>query len=376
MELLNVIILLGALQGFISSAQLLFGKTRTVSYRLLGVLILLISLACLNMYLLEIGLAMKSGLWSDISIVVPLVLAMLIGPLIYLYMKSLIIPGFVFKEKFRVHFYPAILDLVPRIIGGAFLIAREGNWLTKEEAISWFRTMDMVDMYLDIPRWISVSVYVLLAWQVYIAHSAKSDAVNKHWARKFLWSFSIFQSIWLLHLIPYVTPALSDELIRVVNWYPVYIPLAAMVYWLGINGFLLRSNLRGESPKPLSLSAAQIEETRAKLLQSMERDRLYLDPAFNLSLLVSHTGIPQKIISSVLNQQIGKSFNEFVNGYRIEAVKQRLGDDQNHLTITGIAFECGFNSQATFQRAFKSLTGKTPTEYLTDSKTRSNSSQI
>lgn len=63
------------------------------------------------------------------------------------------------------------------------------------------------------------------------------------------------------------------------------------------------------------------------------------------------TGIAQKVISAVLNQQLNKSFSEFVNEYRITEVKKRLLEPQrDNLTIVGLAYECGFNSQSTFQR--------------------------
>jgi AraC-like DNA-binding protein len=62
---------------------------------------------------------------------------------------------------------------------------------------------------------------------------------------------------------------------------------------------------------------------------------------------------------------LNKSFNEFINEYRIEEVKKRLLEKGNeHLTIAGLALECGFNSQATFQRSFKNATGVSPKEYL------------
>lgn len=61
---------------------------------------------------------------------------------------------------------------------------------------------------------------------------------------------------------------------------------------------------------------------------------------------------------------MGKSFNEFVNEYRVNAFKQEaMQPKMSHLTIAGIAFECGFNSQATFQRTFKQITGMSPSEF-------------
>ena len=96
----------------------------------------------------------------------------------------------------------------------------------------------------------------------------------------------------------------------------------------------------------------------------MIKDRLFLNPNLKLQDIVNHTNVSQKIISAVLNQHIGKTFNEFVNSYRIEEFKSRLlGENDQNLTITGIAFECGFNSQATFQRTFKAFTQLSPKEF-------------
>ena len=97
----------------------------------------------------------------------------------------------------------------------------------------------------------------------------------------------------------------------------------------------------------------------------MEEEKIWLDPALNLSLLSSQTGVPSKTISAVLNQQLNISFNEFINSYRINAIKARLlSPEDKNLTIAGLAYECGFNSQPTFQRAFKSIQGESPSEFL------------
>ncbi len=97
----------------------------------------------------------------------------------------------------------------------------------------------------------------------------------------------------------------------------------------------------------------------------MEEDQLYLDPELSLDKVVTYLKIDQKTISHVLNQHLHQSFNNFVNGYRIEEVKRRLQENRDtHLTLTGIAFECGFNSQATFQRTFKQFTQLTPKAFI------------
>jgi AraC-like DNA-binding protein len=97
----------------------------------------------------------------------------------------------------------------------------------------------------------------------------------------------------------------------------------------------------------------------------MEKEQLYLDPELNLNHLAAHLDIHPKMLSAVLNQVLQKGFSEYVNAWRVEAVKRMILDpDKQHLTITGIAYDCGFNSQPTFQRAFKAATGQTPSNYI------------
>ena len=179
--------------------------------------------------------------------------------------------------------------------------------------------------------------------------------------------FIIFQVIWLCYLIPYVIPRYSDKLLDFFDWYPVYIPMSILIYWLGIKGYIVSQAQNGNHRnRKSSLLDKQLSEGLVdRLKKVMEEEKLWMDPALNLSMLSTHTGIPAKTISAVLNQHLNKSFNEFINSYRIAAIKSRLLSSTNkNLTIAGLAYECGFNSQPTFQRAFKSIQGESPSEFL------------
>jgi len=152
------------------------------------------------------------------------------------------------------------------------------------------------------------------------------------------------------------------------DWYPVYVQLAVLIYWLGIRGYLVSRTAPAPAKTRVShamLPQEMIEQTVTALRIAMEKDKLYLDPALNVSLLAGYTGMSPKNISAVLNQQLHKSFNEFVNEYRVLAIKERLLDGgTQQLTIAGLAYEGGFNSLPTFQRAFKTILGQTPKEFL------------
>ncbi|MEO7988419.1 MAG: helix-turn-helix transcriptional regulator [Chryseolinea sp.] len=367
----NIIILLGALQGLIIGALLFFKKGGTHANRILAILILIISMACFNIYLMEIGARYSYSFWAAIEVYIPFIIAMPIGPLIFFNTKANLNSTFRISSTDRIHFYPLILDLIPNITFILFAIGLLMGFLSEEDRTNWRYFADEYNTYIDIPRWISISIYVLLAKREIDLITLNSNEIKKslRWPKRFVFVFLMFQLIWLLHLIPYVIPGVSDSLLKLVGWYPIYIPLAVMVYWLGINGYLVSQAKSRETSasKPLALSDDVVNQTKNILRQAMEEDKLFLDPLFNLTALVHHTGIQQKIISSVLNQHLGKSFNDFVNEYRVNEVKKKLvKSDYNHLTITGIAMECGFNSQATFQRTFKHIVGQSPREFQSE----------
>ncbi len=89
--------------------------------------------------------------------------------------------------------------------------------------------------------------------------------------------------------------------------------------------------------------------------------RAYREMRLNRARLAKKVGIGEHHLSRVINHHFGMSFNELINGYRIEEAKERLKGEAT--PITTIAFEVGFNSIASFNRVFKAKVGVSPTEF-------------
>lgn len=97
----------------------------------------------------------------------------------------------------------------------------------------------------------------------------------------------------------------------------------------------------------------------------MENKKPYLEPELTLSELSSQLSTNTSFLSKVINDGTGKNFNDFINAYRVKDVINKLNaGEQKSQTLLGIAYDAGFNSKATFNRAFKKNTGKTPKEYM------------
>jgi len=369
----DTLILLGAIQGFIVSG-LLYRRSRSLSvpsHRILSILIFLLALACLDIFLTKQPWTTNTTTGAVLSAIIPMIIIMPVGPLVFFYVRSCLDPQFRIGRRERRHFYPAAIDVFPQVLAILYIIALLTGLLRKQYALGTF--IDEYDTWSDVPRWISLVIYLWLSAR-YIAKKEANPA-NLAWAKKFVRIFILFSVIWLLFLLPYEIPRYSGWLLGTFDWYPIYLPVVFMIYWLGVKGYFISYQvitypkdiaplIPGKIARP-SFQQDVIDQTIATLKRSMEEDKLWLNPDLNLPMLARHSHIAPKTLSAVLNQYMDKTFNEFVNEYRILEVKKRLLlPETRALTIAGLAYECGFNSLPTFQRAFKSMIGQSPKEYL------------
>ncbi|HNX97044.1 MAG TPA: two-component regulator propeller domain-containing protein [Candidatus Aminicenantes bacterium] len=106
--------------------------------------------------------------------------------------------------------------------------------------------------------------------------------------------------------------------------------------------------------------AAEIEE---RLLMAFATDRLFLDPGMTLKKLAEKLRVHPNYLSQIINEK-GRSFSQFINGYRIEEARKQLLDPQKrNVSILSIAYDTGFYSKSVFNTAFKKITGQTPSQF-------------
>lgn len=369
----DTIILLGILQGFILSVML-YRSRRQPANRYLSALILLITLSSLNIYCIDASWINTNPVLNVLASYLPLVVVMPMGPLIWLYVRASTDPQNGIQVHDRRHFYTVAVDLLPYCL---VLLADIGSWTYLVSASQRGSISDFIDhynVYADIPRWLSITVYCW--WSLRYLQQIQLMNRTNQWLRQFLYGFLAFCAIWLLYLVPYAIPATRQALLETFNWYPIFVPLAILIYWLGMKGYLvgLTGTVVTEETTPMVTPVPRLQEDAVerwlpRLTGAMESGKLYLDPELTVAQLAASADLSPKLVSTLLNQYLGKSFSTFVNEYRLAAFRQRVVEQPaSNLTISGMAAECGFSSPATFQRIFKQMTGTTPSQYIQDAR--------
>jgi TolB-like protein/AraC-like DNA-binding protein/Tfp pilus assembly protein PilF len=125
------------------------------------------------------------------------------------------------------------------------------------------------------------------------------------------------------------------------------------------------SELEAPKPKNALLDDETVAKYSTRLLDHLSKKSPYLNPNLSLRDLANQIEVHPNHLSWLLNNAIGKNFNEFINRYRVQSFKAKAKDPINkNVTIEGIAYESGFNSKTVFNTYFKKSTGVTPKQFL------------
>lgn len=122
-----------------------------------------------------------------------------------------------------------------------------------------------------------------------------------------------------------------------------------------------------EQPKYQSsgLAGEQARALADAIRNVMENTTAYCDCNFSLAVLADLVGSNSKYVSQVINDTFHKTFNDYVNPYRIHLACARFADTEHygHLTMKAVAESVGFKSYSSFVSVFRKVTGITPSLY-------------
>jgi AraC-like DNA-binding protein len=279
------------------------------------------------------------------------------GSLLYFYVSSYLDKNFTLKRKDWIHFLPVVLEFV----FSNFIKIQNFYWDGTKESLSYAGYWGYV-IWEHTPFQLIVSLGLVLFY-IHLSYKRLGEETNlreegSQWLRRILTSFRMFAVVVLLAgLVDYF---FLDYAFNPVHVFPTYIGLAILTYWLGLEGFSRRNK-----PLPISKKTKQsVEEAKSlkeKLDEIMTAEALYKDSTLTVAKLAGRLNIQPYQLTQYLNEEEQLNFNDFVNAYRVEALKKALTDSAyDHLSLLGVAMEVGFNSKATFNRAVKKATGLTP----------------
>jgi AraC-like DNA-binding protein len=383
----HVVYVLGAAQGLFLAAVLASRQHASVPNRLLAAV----------MAVFSVDLAMAAYHASGTDAVFPALIGLdypagfLYGPLFYLYVRTLTEPRKKPRRRDLLHFLPfalLVLYLVP-----FYALSGAEKWALLQAPDARLRALAVVNP-LKLVHGLAYVVAVVARLRRHrrrvVETFSSTEHVTLNWLRNLtvgvvvmlataglLYALGAREAAPILGLAP---ASVFDDL--------TLLSVTVFVYAIGYLGlrqpaiFAPRTVPAEAAPAPvLPASEPEPEEVRpryarsgmdeataagieAALLALMEAERPYRRGDLTLQDLADALGVSPHNLTEVLNTRLGRSFYDFVNGYRVREAQARLADPTYaSWTVLAVGMEAGFNAKSSYNAVFKRATGMTPSQY-------------
>ena len=332
--------------------------------RILGTILFFLSYRLLVQILRLFGLGRYDG-WYYIM----LDFSWIHGALLYFYVKSYLTYNFRFKKTDILHFIPFVVQVAFSI----FVRLQNLYWEGTRESLSWLG-------YWGYVVWMNLSTIYFVASILIICYAYKAQSVIKivgenttvsgghlNWLNRVLLAFKVYFSIVLVILIVDLLVINKADFTSYFYftqfyYYPFFIGISGLTYWLGLAGYK-RKDVKFQKPPVTEEEREQLKIMANILDEAMTTNKWFRDPELSLNSLAAKLEVRPYVLTKCLNTVKQKKFNDYINELRVGELQLLLQQPKNQkFTLLSLAFESGFNSKSSFNRAVKKHLGIAPSE--------------
>lgn len=324
---------LGAFNGFLLSLYFaIHAKKKVFTNYYLSLLLLVLSIRIIK----SVFFYFNPDL-SNIFIQIGLSACVLIGPFLFLYLKSYTEDE---KPNWLRHVIP-YLGIVT-ILGFFYPYVEHrqlwSGWIITIICTQWF-------------------IYILLSLK-YLRPIIQKLKAKENLRKIDIWLLSIYLGVTLIWLA-YTTSAYTSYMAGALSFtFILYIIILLLIFRNSGEAAFFQEK---EKYKNKEIDKKTLDIIAQKLSIITEKE-LFLNPNFTLEEAAKELKVTKHILSQYVNETLGKSFSNLIKEHRIEKAKKLLETEKNY-TIESLGYDSGFNSKSTFFTAFKEITGLTPAAY-------------
>jgi len=357
MDLISTITIIGVIQGLFLSFNLLitsFKKALSYSKIFLGLLIFFLCLHCID------SLLTHTRLYYDyphfFAVKDPFIL--LYGPLLLLYIQSLIKHDFKLKWLHLLHVVPFVIFFVR--IAPLYLKSTAYKFAILDNMFESYSNVRDVEINLIFN--LHIFVYFVIALFILFQTYKKNQLLQPLLKRKDLRHITMILIIVFIVYCVNVIRFWTSYNANTVLWMPLTI--AILFFIIGYRSLqidkmvLVKANNQNIEDYNRSLKLVEDFDT------DMRNNKLYLNPNINLNSIADQLQTNRQYLSNAINNIKGLSFTKYINQYRVTKAKELLASqDYNIYSLEKIAKDSGFNSLSTFKRAFMEFEGISPSKF-------------
>ena len=330
-------------------------NTNERSTYLLSLLLFFMGLTLLNETLTSSGI---SNHFKNLYFI-PLNFSLAIAPLFSLFVKT----KFTRKIKYidYIHLVLPILQFIVYLSIGFRGIAYKSK-LWNESLFRNFLDLETILFSIGLIAYSIFCLYLIIK-----PHDAKYFWLEdlKAWLHRMVLVFLIIAALEMFVFIgEYLSANRFPELFFVFRTL-LFVLLISWIVYNAISLLYLNAIYHTLPQKKVnSITEHEFNHIESKLKHLMDEEKVFLNPDLSLGILAKYLDISEKNCSQFFSTSLQTNFNRYINKLRVEAFKEKVKSGKlNNLTLLAIAYDCGFDSKSTFNRAFKQLESMTPSAY-------------
>jgi AraC-like DNA-binding protein len=300
---------------------------------------------------------------------------LLLGPLFYFYVTSIVRPPIIYTMLDGLHFAPFILFvwIIPSVMP-EFLSFRQVHYgmLSTFDSfndnvtfIQYLYSAVFVLQFIHLLFYLFISYGTVRRYETNLAENYSSlNLANITWLKTVnILLFVILVLVTLFLALFFLKRSYNRDLD-----YLYVFPMTVLTYLIGykLAGVKWPAAIV-PSPKNTKYEKSSLKPDQAKtysreLEQLISTVKPFLNNELRLQELAEMLNIPPHHLSQVINEQLQTTFFDYINLHRVEEAKRLIKADKN-ATLLEIAFKSGFNNKTSFTNAFKKFTSQTPLEF-------------
>ena len=368
--MINILYSASGMLMLMFSVLLFTKKKRVKADVILGSWFIFILLGILSSYINHNELPVWTGFFELVDSSV-----FLHGPMLWLYTLMLTKSTHEFKKIDILHFVPFLISL-------GYLVS---PFFSSFEVSESGRNVVLILKMLSLLVYSLAALFRLRSYRREIEdYFSFTDKIQLDWLRFILIGLLV---IWTISVISQLSYGLKWIDIPQYGGYYTNLAISLFVLMLGFFGirqtqiFSLSEQKQVSNPAVTSSPGVEMTDSDAerkdssddeeqtlyfkRIVNYMKEEKPFLDGELSIFKLAKQTDTPPYLLSQIINQEAGVHFFDFVNGYRVNEIIQKMKQGEHkQKTLLSLAIESGFNSKASFNRVFKKSIGLTPKQYI------------
>ncbi len=277
-----------------------------------------------------------------------------IPPTLYFFLFTLLRMPIAMPRGWILHYIPLLVSLV------ALIMLHLGN----SAGSLGIRHPDYGNVVSGIIL-LKVILFAIYGWfslQLLRAAYASADRRDKNHARALL--------LWLTVVLIGVGTSYISLVAQIFGFAPLgdadtIGALVGVSFLFAIAYFLLGNKSLFDRPLRAAPSPTPSIETDMRLIdEHLIGSKLYCDPDFGIRSLATTTGMDDSTIKTAVDVVRNSSFHEYISGLRLKEFRRLTALERNaSKTTLELAYAAGFNSKASFYRAFRKKFKTSPSAF-------------